>query len=121
MQARPKELAVAFVAGAAVALWVGRQQRLPALENPNDSEGGSPTRGTKSDKAPSPLPPLDVEEEVFSRIQSFFGEEGFGALKGSFVVVVGLGGVGSHAASMLARSGVGALRLVDFDQVWLVS
>jgi tRNA A37 threonylcarbamoyladenosine dehydratase len=33
------------------------------------------------------------------------------------VVVVGLGGVGSHAAAMLLRCGVGKLRLIDFDQV----
>lgn len=32
-------------------------------------------------------------------------------------MVIGLGGVGSHAASMLLRSGVGKLLLVDFDQV----
>lgn len=32
-------------------------------------------------------------------------------------MVIGLGGVGSHAASMLLRSGVGRLLLVDFDQV----
>lgn len=37
----------------------------------------------------------------------------------SYVVVIGLGGVGSHAASMLLRSGVGRLLLVDFDQVWI--
>ena len=36
----------------------------------------------------------------------------------SFVIVVGLGGVGSHAAHMLARSGVGNIRVVDFDQVF---
>jgi hypothetical protein len=36
----------------------------------------------------------------------------------SYVVVIGLGGVGSHAASMLLRSGVGRLLLVDFDQVY---
>ena len=35
----------------------------------------------------------------------------------SYVVIIGLGGVGSHAASMLLRSGVGKLLLVDFDQV----
>lgn len=29
-------------------------------------------------------------------------------------------GVGSHAAHMLIRSGVGKLRLVDFDQVCLL-
>jgi tRNA A37 threonylcarbamoyladenosine dehydratase len=35
--------------------------------------------------------------------------------------VVGLGGVGSHCAHLLARSGVGKLRLIDFDQVSLSS
>jgi hypothetical protein len=38
----------------------------------------------------------------------------------SYVLVIGLGGVGSHAASMLLRSGVGRLLLVDFDQVYSV-
>ncbi|EOD16260.1 hypothetical protein EMIHUDRAFT_102870 [Emiliania huxleyi CCMP1516] len=37
------------------------------------------------------------------------------------VVVVGLGGVGSHAAQLLLRGGVVRLRLVDFDQVTLSS
>lgn len=32
-------------------------------------------------------------------------------------MVIGLGGVGSHAASMILRAGVGRLLLVDFDQV----
>ncbi|VAI84843.1 unnamed protein product [Triticum turgidum subsp. durum] len=39
----------------------------------------------------------------------------------SSLQVIGLGGVGSHAASMLLRSGVGRLLLVDFDQVSLSS
>lgn len=37
------------------------------------------------------------------------------------MVVVGCGGVGSHCASALARSGVGRLRFIDFDQVTLSS
>lgn len=37
------------------------------------------------------------------------------------MVVVGLGGVGSHATAALARSGVSRLRLIDFDQVTLSS
>ena len=67
------------------------------------------------------VPPLEIEEEVWSRNRSFFGDEGFDAIRGTFVVVVGLGGVGSHAAHMLARSGVGAMRVIDFDQVSLSS
>ncbi len=34
---------------------------------------------------------------------------------------MGLGGVGSHCANMLVRSGVGKIRLIDFDQVTLSS
>lgn len=47
----------------------------------------------------------------------FFGLEAQQKVTASYVVVIGLGGVGSHAASMLLRSGVGRLLLVDFDQV----
>ncbi|WFD31150.1 hypothetical protein MSPP1_002184 [Malassezia sp. CBS 17886] len=59
--------------------------------------------------------------EQLSRNYSFFGEQGMQAIRDSFVVVVGAGGVGSWAALMLLRSGVGRLRLVDFDQVSLSS
>lgn len=51
----------------------------------------------------------------------FLGPEGFEKLRNAFVVVVGCGGVGSHCAAALARSGVARLRLVDFDQVTLSS
>jgi tRNA threonylcarbamoyladenosine dehydratase len=37
------------------------------------------------------------------------------------VIIVGLGGVGSHATTALARSGVAKIRLIDFDQVTLSS
>lgn len=53
----------------------------------------------------------------------FFGFESQRKVTASYVVVIGLGGVGSHAASLLLRSGVGKLLLVDFDQVsflWLI-
>ena len=66
--------------------------------------------------------PENIEEELFSRVISFFGDKNdFQKIQNSFIIVVGLGGVGSHAAHMLARSGCGHLRLVDFDQVSLSS
>ena len=37
------------------------------------------------------------------------------------MIIVGCGGVGSHAAAALARSGCGKIRLIDFDQVTLSS
>ena len=59
--------------------------------------------------------------EQLTRNVQFFGLEAQRRVAGAFVVVVGLGGVGSHAAHMMLRSGVGRLRLVDFDQVTLSS
>ncbi|XP_074316487.1 tRNA threonylcarbamoyladenosine dehydratase [Silene latifolia] len=61
-----------------------------------------------------------VSEQLTRNIQ-FFGLESQKRVTESYVVVIGLGGVGSHAASMLLRSGVGRLLLVDFDQVSLSS
>lgn len=43
------------------------------------------------------------------------GDTGIEKLKAAHVAVFGLGGVGSYAAEALARSGVGALTLIDGD------
>ncbi|CAL9779085.1 unnamed protein product [Musa acuminata subsp. burmannicoides] len=68
---------------------------------------------------------FDLEDEVvceqLTRNIQFFGIEFQQKVSQSYVVVIGLGGVGSHAAGMLLRSGVGRLLLVDFDQVSLSS
>ncbi len=53
----------------------------------------------------------------FARIQLMLGEEGLQRLQAATVTVVGLGAVGSYATEALARSGVGRLRLFDFDTV----
>ena len=45
------------------------------------------------------------------------GQAGLRRLQEAFVVVVGLGAVGSYAVEALARSGVGRLRLIDYDEV----
>lgn len=75
--------------------------------------------------SPSPCPLFDekdvVVREQLTRNRQFFGARGQSQLATSLVVVVGLGGVGSHCATALLRSGVGRLRLVDFDQVSLSS
>ncbi|EGD73731.1 mitochondrion protein [Salpingoeca rosetta] len=76
--------------------------------------------GRHAHRAEKPDDPAVVAEQ-FSRNRMFFGDENQQKLEQSFIVVVGLGGVGSHAAHMLARAGVGRLRLVDFDNVTLSS
>ncbi len=45
------------------------------------------------------------------------GDTGIRRLAEAHVCVVGLGAVGGHAVEALARSGVGRLRLVDFDHI----
>ncbi|MHB9134252.1 MAG: tRNA threonylcarbamoyladenosine dehydratase [Armatimonadota bacterium] len=53
----------------------------------------------------------------FGRTELLIGEEGLRRLQAARFAVFGLGGVGSFAVEALARSGVGYLRLVDFDRV----
>lgn len=55
--------------------------------------------------------------ERFRRIELMLGIEACERLRESFVLVVGLGAVGSYAVEGLARAGVGRLRIVDFDIV----
>jgi len=53
----------------------------------------------------------------FGRTELLVGTDGLRRLQAARVAVFGLGGVGSFAVEALARSGVGYLRLVDFDRV----
>jgi len=53
----------------------------------------------------------------FLRIERLLGAEAVRRLQGAMITVVGLGAVGGYAVEGLARSGVGRLRVVDFDRV----
>jgi tRNA A37 threonylcarbamoyladenosine dehydratase len=53
----------------------------------------------------------------FGGIGRLYGAAGLERLRRAHVCVVGLGGVGSWAVEALARSGIGALTLVDLDDV----
>ncbi|KAK1302398.1 Ubiquitin-like modifier-activating enzyme 5 [Acorus calamus] len=93
----------------------------------SDRKGNLPVKGVFDyDACKGSLSDFDllkdeiVSEQLTRNIQ-FFGIDSQRKVTKSFVVVIGLGGVGSHAASMLLRSGVGRLLLVDFDQVSLSS
>lgn len=56
-------------------------------------------------------------EDIFARTRLLLGDEGLARLAASRVAVFGVGGVGGFAVEALARSGVGALDLVDSDTV----
>ena len=57
----------------------------------------------------------------YSRTELLIGAEGMNLLKGSSVMVFGVGGVGSHCIEALARSGIGKLILIDNDTVSLTN
>ncbi|MCG2593436.1 tRNA threonylcarbamoyladenosine dehydratase [Ramlibacter sp. XY19] len=63
---------------------------------------------------------LDEEADLqrrFGGLERLYGMDGAAAIRRAHVAVIGIGGVGSWAAEALARSGVGALTLVDLDHV----
>lgn len=53
----------------------------------------------------------------FSRTQLLYGEEAMKRLASARVAVFGIGGVGGYVVEALARSGIGALDLIDHDTV----
>ncbi|MGI6071869.1 MAG: tRNA threonylcarbamoyladenosine dehydratase [Lachnospiraceae bacterium] len=56
-------------------------------------------------------------KEIFSRAELLLGERGIDILHSRRVAVFGIGGVGSYVMEGLARSGIGALDLIDCDTV----
>lgn len=53
----------------------------------------------------------------FSRLVKVIGEDDFSILNKSKVLVLGCGGVGGYVVEALARSGIGTLVIVDFDNI----
>ncbi len=58
-----------------------------------------------------------MDKRKLLRISRFIGEDAVNSLDDKFVVIVGVGAVGSYCLEALARSGIGSFRLVDFDKV----
>ena len=56
-------------------------------------------------------------QEQFSRTELLLGQEGLKKLEKAHVAVFGVGGVGGYAVEALARSGIGAIDLIDDDRV----
>ncbi len=55
--------------------------------------------------------------EQFSRVELILGDKAIAKLQRSRVAIFGLGGVGGYVVEALARSGVGALDLIDNDVI----
>jgi tRNA A37 threonylcarbamoyladenosine dehydratase len=76
---------------------------------------------------PQILPMTDSEMETyrlhrrFDRMGRLVGDPAMERLFRSHVMIVGVGGVGSFAAEAIARSGVGKVTLVDFDEICITN
>jgi hypothetical protein len=76
---------------------------------------------------PQILPMTDSEMDTyrlhrrFDRMGRLVGDSSMERLFRSHVMIVGIGGVGSFAAEAIARSGVGKITLVDFDEICITN
>ena len=59
----------------------------------------------------------DAWRQRFGGTARLYGENALQLFAGAHVCVVGIGGVGSWAAEALARTGIGAITLIDMDDV----
>ena len=76
--------------------------------------------GSRPNREDLPAPPERVHRR-WDRLIRLVGNAGIRKLLDSHVTIFGLGGVGSYAAEALARSAVGRMTLVDFDDVCLTN
>lgn len=53
----------------------------------------------------------------FERLKLLIGQDNINKIKNKKILILGLGGVGGHAAISLIRSGIENITLVDFDKV----
>ncbi len=60
-------------------------------------------------------------QEQFTRTELLFGRDAMTKLSASRVAVFGVGGVGGYTVEALARSGIGAIDLIDDDKVCLTN
>jgi len=90
-----------------------RQTRIRTWENVP-----SPDQRPLRESLPEPIRKIHRRWDRFVRL---VGDQGVLTLLRSHVTIFGLGGVGSYAAEALARSAVGRMTLVDFDDVCLTN
>jgi len=82
-----------------------------------DDEAGRRAEGdAQRERGAGAATDADLERR-FGALRRLYGVAGYARLRAARVAVVGLGGVGSWSVEALARSGVAALVLIDFDHV----
>ena len=81
----------------------------------------------ENDQAAVVPPTFEIKEDTytlhrrFDRMGRLVGDDMMKKLFRTHVMVIGLGGVGSWAAESLARSGVGEITVIDFDEICITN
>ena len=92
----------------------------PELDLPRERRRVKPWEAADLEKryaADQSRPTVDRIPRRWDRLVRLVGEDATKKLLSSSVTVFGLGGVGSYAVESLARSAIGRLTIVDFDDV----
>ena len=92
----------------------------PELELPRERRRVKPWEAAKLESRAATTTDRPVVDRIprrWDRLVRLVGEAGTRKLLSSRVTVFGLGGVGGYAVESLARSAVGQLTIVDFDDV----
>ncbi|KAI7964341.1 hypothetical protein MJO29_004768 [Puccinia striiformis f. sp. tritici] len=108
-------IVVGVVSGALAAL------AMYSFQGPANSTPADDPKARKKPCTENPVHDKSLIAEQLARNLAFLGPPGNQNVRNAFVIIIGLGGVGSSAATSLVRSGVGRIRLIDFDQVTLSS
>lgn len=128
-----KKKTAIFLAGIAMGFGISKiiqyiQKKYP--QSKNDYQSQKRLLGIiEPDQQPNTKEKVDIHskdyqetvEEQLARTGQYFGQEGLENIKSSNIIIVGVGGVGSHAAAQLIRAGVGRIKVIDFDLVTLSS
>ncbi|KAG7663402.1 uncharacterized protein J8A68_003054 [[Candida] subhashii] len=117
-----KNLILAVIATATAT--VGLVECYHAYERTRNNKSTTPTSSppTSSTTTSSKKPHSEeLIREQLARNYAFLTEDGMAKVRNQRIVIVGCGGVGSWVATMLVRSGVERIRIIDFDQVSLSS
>jgi hypothetical protein len=88
-----------FIVGSVLTLlgvWITTELASKKKESNNNMRNNP-----SSVRSPSVALPSDIRQEQLSRHTLYFGQEGMLRLKNASIVVVGVGGVGSHVAHMV--------------------
>lgn len=98
-----------------------QENNLPFTKLSEKDLAESKVQYVSSGNLPQPPETEYVLHRRFDRMGRLVGDQAMKKLIESHVMIIGLGGVGSWASESLARSGIGKITVVDFDEICITN